>query len=72
MNAVVDRITGEFAVVLLGTEEHPVAVPVKNLPAGIVEGTWLDVSFSINRKLTDEHYRKNRELLDKIRRKKKG
>ncbi len=36
------------------------------------EGTWLDVSFSINRKLTDEQYRKTKELLDKIKHKKSG
>ncbi len=71
MNAVVDRITGDLAVVLLGKEEYKVTVPVKDLPAGIKEGTWLDVNFSINTKLTDEHYRKNRELFDKIRHKKR-
>ncbi|TVR69894.1 MAG: DUF3006 domain-containing protein [Marinilabiliales bacterium] len=72
MNAVIDRISGGTAVLLIGKEEAQVSAPLSELPEGAGEGTWLDISFSINRKLTDEQYRKNRDLLDKIKRKKSG
>jgi hypothetical protein len=57
---------------LIGKEEAQVSLPLSELPEGAGEGTWLDISFSINRKLTDDQYRKNRDLLDKIKRKKSG
>ena len=70
MNAVIDRISDGTAVLLIGKEETQVSVPLSELPEGAGEGTWLDVSFSINSNLTNEEYRKNRDLLDKIKRKK--
>ncbi|MGF1583817.1 MAG: DUF3006 domain-containing protein [Bacteroidales bacterium] len=69
MNAVVDRISEGMAVLLFGKEEYQVNLPVEFLPEGIKEGHWLDVDFSINENLTEERYRSNRDLLDKIRRK---
>jgi hypothetical protein len=72
MNAVVDRISDGIAVLLFGKEEYQVTLPVVLLPEGTREGDWLDVEFRINDKLTEERYRKNRELLDKIRRKNRG
>ncbi len=69
MNAVVDRISDGIAVLLFGEEESQITLPVEFLPEGTREGHWLDVEFRINEKLTEERYRKNRELLDKIRRK---
>jgi hypothetical protein len=70
MHAVIDRIAEGKAVLLFGREESPVYVPVDVLPEGVKEGTWLDVDFRINEKLTAEQLRKNRELLEKIKRKK--
>ncbi len=72
MNAVIDRISGGTAVLLIGKKEAQVSLPLSELPEGAGEGTWLDISFSVNSKLTDEQYRKNQELLDKIKRKKSG
>ena len=72
MNAVVDRISDGIAVLLFGEEESQINLPVEFLPEGTREGQWLDVEFRINEKLTDERYRKNRELLEKIRRKNRG
>ena len=71
MNAVVDRISDGIAVLLFGKEEYQVNLPVEFLPEGTREGHWLDAEFRINEKLTEERYRKNRELLEKIRRKKR-
>ena len=72
MNAVIDRISDGTAVLLIGKEEAQVSVPLPELREGAGEGTWLHISFSINRKLTDDQYRKNRDLLEKIKRKKSG
>ncbi len=69
MNAVVDRISDGIAVLLFGEEESQINLPVELLPEGTREGHWLDMEFRINEKLTEERYSKNRELLDKIRRK---
>ncbi len=69
MNAVVDRISEGIAILLFGKEESQVNLPVEFLPEGTREGHWLDVEFRINEKLTEERYSKNRELLEKIRRK---
>jgi hypothetical protein len=69
MHAVIDRIAEGQAVLLLGKDETLIYIPVDLLPEGAREGTWLDVNFSINEKLTSEQYRKNRELLEKIKRK---
>jgi len=72
MNAVIDRISDGTAVLLIGKEEAQASLPLSELPEGAGEGTWLDISFSINSKLTDDQYRKNRDLLDKIKHKKSG
>jgi hypothetical protein len=72
MIAVVDRISEGIAVLLLGNEEYQVNLPVEFLPEGTREGQWLDVEFKLNEQLTDERFRKNRELLEKIRRKNHG
>ena len=71
MNAVVDRISDGIAVLLFGKEENQVNLPVEFLPEGTREGDWLDVEFRINEKMTEERYRKNRDLLDRIKRKNK-
>ena len=55
---------------MLESAGSQVSVPLSELPEGAGEGTWLDISFSINSKLTDEQYRKTKELLDKIKHKK--
>jgi len=69
MNAVIDRISDGIAILLIGSEEAQVSMPISDLPEGAGEGTWLDVSFRINSRLTDEQYRKNKDLLDRIKRK---
>ncbi len=77
-SVVVRLVPGDVIVLLAGDierkseEEAQVSVPLSELPEGAGEGIWLDISFSINSKLTDDQYRKNRDLLDKIKRKKSG
>ena len=45
MRAVVDRIENETAVLLFGDEDSKVDIPLKLLPAGTREGSFLQVSF---------------------------
>jgi hypothetical protein len=45
VRAVVDRIEGEIAVLLLGEEETRVELPLSRLPEGSHEGSWLKISF---------------------------
>ena len=71
MKAVVDRISDGIAVLLFGKDEYQVSLPVDFLPENIREGDWMDVDFRINKELTEERYRKSRELLEKIKRKNK-
>ena len=72
MKAVIDRIAEGIAVLPLGEKETEITIPVKDLPEGVTEGTWLTVEFKIDEKTTYDQYRKNRELLEKIKEKGKG
>ena len=45
-NAVIDRIEGALAVVLVGDAEKMTNVPLSRLPAGVKEGDWLKVTIS--------------------------
>lgn len=69
MKAVVDRISEGIAVLLFGKDEYQISLPFEFLPEGTKEGDWLDVELRINKKLTEERYRKNRDLLDRIKKK---
>jgi hypothetical protein len=41
--AVVDRIIGQMAVLLVGDEEEEIVLPLSLLPQGIGEGGWLQL-----------------------------
>jgi hypothetical protein len=43
LTAVVDRIVGDRAVLLVGEEEQEAVVPVADLPRGTGEGGWVQV-----------------------------
>ena len=69
MKAVIDRIVGNIAVILFEEQNLEINVPVELLPKNIKEGTWLNINFSVDDNYTAEMYRKNKELLEKIKRK---
>lgn len=53
--AVLDRIVdNEYAVLLVGPSEVEMIVPRRSLPAGAVEGIWLNVHLDGNRLLSAE------------------
>jgi hypothetical protein len=69
MKAVIDRIENDTAVILIGDDEVVLDVPLALLPEGSTEGTWLRVDFLIDEHSTNEHFRKNKFLLDRLIRK---
>ena len=70
MRAVVDRIENQTAVLLFGDEESKVDIPLKLLPAGTREGSFLQVSFSLDPAGESGQREKISGLLEKLRNKK--
>ena len=66
MWAVVDRIEGEVAVLLVGEDEVRVDFPRKYLPKGTKEGSVLDLSLESDSRAEEKQRQKNRALLDNL------
>lgn len=66
MKAVIDRIENETAIILLGDDEVLIHVPLRFLPENVSEGTWLRLDFQIDRQTTQERYRNNKYLLNRL------
>ena len=71
MKAVVDRIENNIAVVLFEDKGIELNIPIELLPENTKEGTWLNVELSIDQDTTSDMYRKNKDLLERIKRKNK-
>lgn len=69
MKAVIDRLEGDYAVVLFGAEEIKVVVPRKLLPPEAGEGTWLEVAFEVDYNETEKRKKEIANLLDKLKKK---
>lgn len=73
--AVVDRIEGGFAVLLVGEREQEHHVPAADLPTGAGEGSWLTVYededglhiAGVDGDVADEKREAVRELRDRLR-----
>jgi hypothetical protein len=48
MKAIIDRIEGKIAVVLMGDYETKIDIPLADLPEGTKEGSCLKVRFEID------------------------
>lgn len=68
MKAVVDRIENDTAVLLIGPEETVLDVPIRYLPDQVKEGAWLRVDFALDEHTTEERFRHNKFLLDRLKR----
>ncbi|MCK8817679.1 DUF3006 domain-containing protein [Natroniella sulfidigena] len=66
MKAVIDRFENDYAVVLFGEEEIKVDIPSQLLPDEVSEGTWLEVSFTIDQETSEDRERKIGNLIDKL------
>ena len=70
INAYVDRIEGDLAVIYLGDgEDYKIDVPIKFLPEKIKEDTKLKITFNIdekgNKDTADEIDELRKKLMDK-------
>ncbi|MFC3041771.1 DUF3006 domain-containing protein [Virgibacillus xinjiangensis] len=72
--AVVDRLEGEYAVLLVEPDEAELMIPITELPEGVRDGVWLDVRLegdmvldaAIDQEHTEERERKARDLLERL------
>lgn len=68
MKAVVDRIEDKIAILHFEGGQL-VNIPVALLPEKTREGEWLNVRITADKEKTSAMYKKNKSLLDKLRRK---
>ena len=66
MKAVIDRIEGSTAVVLLGEKEVKIDVPISKLPKGSREGSWLKVNFDLDPEGEKNQREKIANLIEKL------
>lgn len=69
MKAIVDRIEGKIAVILFGSDEVRVNIPLELLPVGIKEGSLLNVFFELDAEGERQQRDKISNLLDKLKKK---
>ncbi|WP_408956169.1 DUF3006 domain-containing protein [Natroniella sp. ANB-PHB2] len=69
MKAVVDRLEGDYAILLVGEEEIKVDLPQKLLPAETTPGTWLKFSLQIDQETTTDKEREIGDLIDRLKNK---
>jgi len=72
LKAVIDRFEGSYAVVLIGTEETRVDLPVKLLPTEAREGSVLDISLELDPEGEAERRKRIKTKLDRLKKKGKG
>jgi hypothetical protein len=65
MRAVIDRIEGKMAVVLMGDYEAKIDIPLADLPEGTKEGTCLKVHFEIDQ---DEEVNRRKRIEERLER----
>jgi hypothetical protein len=73
MKAVIDRVEGELAVLLLGDKgEFKLNLPISLLPEGCKEGEVLNVSFERDPEATDQARERVTGLMEKLKKKSQG
>jgi hypothetical protein len=73
MKAVIDRIEGKLAVMLMGEDgSQKVDMPLTLIPEGCKEGDVLDIAIKMDGKATGEAIDKSKSLIEKLQRKRQG
>jgi hypothetical protein len=73
MKAVIDRVEGDLAVVLMGDKgEFKLNIPLSLLPEGCKEGDVLNVSFERDPGATEQAKERTSSLMDKLKKKGQG
>jgi hypothetical protein len=69
VRAVVDRMEGKLAVLLLGVdEETQIQLPKQYLPVGVKEGSVLSINFNLDQKETDAAKKEAADLIERLQR----
>ncbi len=68
LRAVIDRVEGGLAVLLVGEDEVQLDLPLTCLPAGVQEGSILTVNFEEDRVETLDVREKMQRRIDRLRR----
>jgi hypothetical protein len=66
LRAVVDRIEGKMAVLLLGDEEHRIILPASYLPEEATEGAVLKLVFEVDAEATRDAKKRVQDLIDRL------
>jgi hypothetical protein len=72
MKAVIDRVEGELAVLLLGDESTKLNIPLSLLPDGCKEGDVLNMSFERDVVGTEQAKERVSGLMEKLKKKCQG
>ena len=72
MRAVIDRVEGELAVLLVGDESIKLNVPLSLLPVGCKEGDVLNISIERDPEATEQARERVSSLMEKLKKKSQG
>ena len=72
MKAVIDRVEGKLAVLLIGDESTKLNIPLSLLPAGCKEGDVLNISFERDPEATGQAKERVSGLMEKLKKKGQG
>ena len=72
MKAVIDRVEGDLAVVLVGDESIKLNIPFSLLPEGGKEGDVLNISFERDPGATEQAKERVSGLMEKLKKKSQG
>jgi hypothetical protein len=72
MKAVIDRVEGKIAVLLLGDEGTKLNIPLSQLPEGCREGDILTISFARDPEATSQARERVSGLMEKLKKKSQG
>ena len=73
MKAVIDRVEGELAVLLLGDKgEFRLNIPISLLPSGCKEGDVLNISIERDPEATSQAKERTSDLMDRLKKKGQG
>lgn len=66
LRAVIDRIEGKMAVLLIGDENYRAVLPRSFLPKDAAEGSVLKLSISVDADATDDAKQRISDLIDRL------
>ena len=72
MKAIIDRVEGKIAVLLLGDESTKLNIPLSQLPDGCKEGDILNMSFERDVVGTEQAKERVSDLMEKLKKKNQG